>query len=202
MKIIASNPNRNLRRRIGSTLVELMVASSVALLTMGALMALTIQMAREQQYGLADGAVQSQAGTVQDQLAAQLHSMSVNESALFADAVSGKAGCYRRIIVAKGHSSSYPREEIFFNSTNLNLVYDPNRNVANNETILYKPDNFVTLRDLYFYPSLKTGNMPDSSTLNVVMQFDDNGFSSRKDANGARKKMSIYRYFTVKFRNG
>jgi hypothetical protein len=169
---------------------------------MGAVLMLTLQMGKEQRLGLADGAVQSQAGIVQDQLALRLRSMSVNESALFVDPVPGKAGCYRRIIVARGPSSTHPREELYFNATNRCLIYDPNRNVANNETVLYRPDTFVTLRDLYFYPSLKTGNLPDSSTLNVVMQFDDNGFATRKGTNNVSKPTTINRYFTVKFRNG
>jgi hypothetical protein len=202
MKLRSLVRNGALRRTAGYTIVELVMASFIALLVLGALMMLLLQMGTEQKYSLTDALLQSQAGLTQDMLAQKLRSMSVTESAIFTDSVSGKPGCYRSIIVARGQTPVYPREAIYFNSTNFTLIHDPNRNVANDQIILYKPDGFVVLRDLYFYPSLKTGNVTDGTAVNVVMLFDDDGYSTRKGTNGVIKRTSIYRYFTIKFRNG
>ncbi len=177
------------------------MAGSISVMVLGALLTLVLQMAKEQKYGLADGSVQYEAGLVEDRITQILRSMNQNESAVFADPVSGNPASFRRIIMARGQSPAFPREEIFFNSEKSLLIHDPNRNVTGDEVVLCKTNAFTSLRELYFYPSLKTGNLPDSTTVNVVMKFDDNGYSMRKETDGAIKKMSVNRYFTVKFRN-
>ena len=66
---------------------------------------------------------------------------------------------------------------------------------------LFKPDKLTVLRDVYFYPSLKSGNVPDRATVNVVMKFDDDGYSTRRVSTNSFKKIPVNRYFTVRFRN-
>ena len=185
----------------GYTVVEVMMASAIAVLVLGAVLTLVLQLAKEQKYGLADGSVQYQAGLVADRLAQILRSMNVTESAVYADPVSGNPTSFRRIIVARGQSPAFPRQEIYFNPNKSELIHDPNRGVTGDEVVLCKTNAFTTLRDLYFYPSLKTGNLLDSTTVNVVMKFDDDGYSMRKNTTGSLKKISVNRYFTVKFRN-
>jgi hypothetical protein len=189
------------RAAAGYTVMEVMMAGSITVLVLGALLMLVLQLAKEQKFGLADGSVQQQAGMVEDQITQILRSMNVTESTVFADPVSGSPGCFRRIIVAEGQAPVFPREELYFNPTSLQLIHDPNRAVGGDDVVLCKANAFSTLRDLYFYPSLKTGNLTDSTAVNVVMKLDDDGYSMRKDSSGGIKKMSVNRYFTVKFRN-
>jgi len=189
------------RMAAGYTVLEVMMAGSITVLVLGALLMLVLQLAREQKFGLADGSVQHQAGLVEDQITQILRSMNATESTVFADPVAGSPGCFRRIIVAEGQAPVFPREELYFNPASMRLIHDPNRGVGGDDVVLCKPSAFAALRDLYFYPSLKTGNLTDSTAVNVVMKLDDDGYSMRKDSAGAIKKMSVNRYFTVKFRN-
>lgn len=177
------------------------MAGSISVIVLGALMTLVFQMAKEQKFGLADGSVQYKAGLVEDKITQILRVMSVDESAVFADAVSGNPATFRRVIFARGPSSEFPREELYFNSTNGVLIHDPNRTLGGDQVTLFSPDKFTALRDVYFYPSLKVGNMVDNTTINVVLKFDDDGYSMRKESSGEIKKMTVNRYFTVKFRN-
>lgn len=177
------------------------MAGSISVIVLGALMTLVFQMAKEQKFGLADGSVQYKAGLVEDKITQILRVMSVDESAVFTDAVSGSPGTFRRVIFARGPSSEFPREELFFNSATGVLLHDPNRNLDADQVTLFSPDKFTALREVYFYPSLKVGNMIDNTTINVVMKFDDDGYSMRKETSGEIKKMTVNRYFTVKFRN-
>jgi hypothetical protein len=187
--------------RAAYTVVEVMMAGSISVIVLGALMTLVFQMAKEQKFGLADGSVQYKAGLVEDKIAEILRVMSVDESAVFADAVSGNPGTYRRVIFARGPSSEHPREELYFNSATGVLFHDPNRSLEGDQVALFSPDKFTALREVYFYPSLKVGNMIDNTTINVVLKFDDDGYSMRKETSGEIKKMTVNRYFTVKFRN-
>lgn len=201
MRRLVSKRRRGGRAAAGYTVMEVMMAGSITVLVLGALLTLVLQLAKEQKFGLADGSVQQQAGLVEDQITQLLRSMNVTESTVFADPVSGSPGCFRRIIVAEGQAPVFPREELYFNPEKLVLVHDPNRSVGGDDVVLCKASAFATLRDLYFYPSLKTGNLTDSTAVNVVMKLDDDGYSMRKDSSGSIKKMSVNRYFTVKFRN-
>lgn len=201
MRTLFSKQRCGGRAAAGYTVMEVMMAGSITVLVLGALLTLVLQLAKEQKFGLADGSVQQQAGLVEDQITQILRSMNVTEGSMFADPVSGSPGCFRRIIVAEGQAPVFPREELYFNPTSLRLIHDPNRAVGGDEVVLCKPAAFSTLRDLYFYPSLKTGNLTDSTAVNVVMKLDDDGYSMRKDSSGSIKRMSVNRYFTVKFRN-
>ena len=183
------------------TVVEMILAGSIATIALGALLSLILQLAKEQRYGLADGSVHAQAGLIQDRVSQLLRSMSASESVLYADPVTGSPGLFRRIIVARGQSPAFPREEVYFDPAKFQLIHDPNRKISGNEFSLCKSNTMTILRDVYFHPSLKVGNMPDSTTLNVVMKFDDNGYPMRRDSQGRIRKMCVNRYFTVKLRN-
>ncbi len=179
--------------------MEVMMAASVSVLVVGAILTLVFQMALEQKRGLADGSVQSRAGLVQDRVAQILRSMSATESTEFVDAVSGNPTFFRRVIVATNASS--PRQQLYFDANTGKLYHDPNRNVNGDEVVLFKPDKMTALRDVYFYPALKAGNVLDRATINVVMKFDDDGYSTRRASTNSFKKIPVNRYFTVRYRN-
>ena len=183
------------------TIVETLVSSFIAVLVLGSLGMLVLQMGREQREAMSDGALQERAGLVEDRLIGLLRSMNVSESALFTEPMAGSLNKYCRVIIARGEAPENPREDIYFNTNSLTLTYDPNRSVAGDEITLCKPDTVVTLRKLYFSPTMKADGSPDGSTMNVTMEFDDNGYSSRKNSSGYVTTTSIQRCFSVKLRN-
>ncbi len=185
--------------RLGFTIMEVLMAASISVLVVGALLALVFQMALEQKYGLADGSVQSKAGLVEDRITQILRTMSTTESTEFVTPVSGNPSRFRRIIIAQ--SASSPRQELSFDPSNGKLIHDPNRNVDGDQVTLFQADKMTALRDVQFYPSLKPGNLPDRSTINVILKFDDDGYSTRRASTNSFKKIPVERYFTVRFRN-
>jgi hypothetical protein len=183
------------------TVAETVIASAIMVLVMGSLAMLFFIMAKEQREVMTDGTLQEKAAVIEDRLSSLLRNMSVSESVLFTSPLSGSTGFYYRIIVAKGGAPDYPREEVYFNTNTHSLIYDPNRATSGNEETLFAPDADVTLRRLYFFPSLKTDGTTDSTILNVVMEVDDDGYAQRKNSSGVIKNTSISRYFSVKLRN-
>ncbi len=196
-------PRSNLREnlRAGMTLVEVLIASAIGVGAIGGLMMLMLEVVKEQRKTLADATLQQAAGNLQDQLTRAIRDMSENESVIFGDKTAENgADVYRKIIVAKGQAPDYPREEIAFNSTQKNVLYDPDRAVPGDITYYFKTNAVVAVRKLFFYPSLKSGGVPDSSTLNIWLEMDDCGSSGRRLGNGF-KTNTILRTFTVKMRN-
>jgi type II secretory pathway pseudopilin PulG len=193
--------NRRNRRRAGMTLVEVLFASAIGVTIIAGLMVLMLDVVREQRKTLADASLEQAAGNLQDQLSRAVRGMSATESVIFGDrAVENGAGVYRKIIVAKGQAPDYPREEIAFRTTDNSVVYDPNRAVVGDEICFFKTNAVVAIRKLFFYPSLKSGGVPDSSTLNIWLEMDDCGASGRRMGD-AFKTNTIVRTFTVKMRN-
>lgn len=183
------------------TLVEVMFAAAIGVSVISGLMMLMLEVVKEQRNTLAGAALQQAAGNLQDQISRTLRAMSATESVIFGDrTVENGADVYRKIIVAKGEAPDYPREEIAFKTTDNSVLYDPNRAVAGDETYLFKTNAVVAVRKLFFYPSLKSGGVPDSSTLNIWLEMDDCGSSGRR-LGSAFKTNTIVRTFAVKMRN-
>jgi hypothetical protein len=185
----------------GFTLTDFVVASGVAIICLTGLLALVLQVGEEQRRIVGDGTMQQEAGLLQDKLSVLIRSMSNTESVTFGNPIASAPSFYRRIIVARGEAPDYPREEICFNPTNHTVIHDPNRSASGDEVVLFTPSPTVVVRDLYFYPSLKVGGLIDSTTLNVVLEVDDDGYTSRKDATGNVVRTAIHRYFSVKMRS-
>jgi hypothetical protein len=183
------------------TLVEVLIASAIGVGAISGLMMLMLEVVKEQRKTLADATLQQSAGNLQDRLTRVIRDMSENESVIFGDkTVENGADVYRKIIVAKGQAPDYPREEIAFISTENSVLYDPDRAVPGDETFFFKTNAVVSVRKLFFYPSLKSGGVPDSSTLNIWLEMDDCGSSGRQLGAGF-KTNTVLRTFTVKMRN-
>jgi len=183
------------------TLVEVLFAAAIGVGVLSSLMMLILEVVKEQRKTLADATLQQAAGNLQDQLTRAIRDMSENESVIFGDkTVENGADVYRKIIVAKGQTPDYPREEIAFKTPDNTVVYDPNRAVPGDETYFFKTNAVVAVRKLFFYPSMKPGGVPDSSTLNIWLEMDDCGASGRRLGDGF-KTNTILRTFTVKMRN-
>ncbi|MBI3414476.1 MAG: hypothetical protein HY043_04010 [Verrucomicrobia bacterium] len=182
------------------TLVETLIGSSIATVVIGGVILLVWQVGNEQRRAIADAALEENGAILQDKIVSLLRSMSATESVIFSGQISGTA-FYQRVVLARGKTPAYPREEIYFDATNFRLMHDPDRSVTGNDVALFSGTNALVLRNAYFYPSLKSGGLLDSATLNVSLTFDDNGLAGRRNSTGAARTTTVSRAFTVSFRN-
>ncbi len=180
----SSSPVGRRRRLLGMTLVEVMMASALSGLALGALLVLVAQTAKEQRRGVVDASLQQQAGALEDKLVRLVRSMSATESTLLADPIQPGSPMCRRVIMGRGPVPAFPREELSYDPTTFTLVYEPNRAVPGNKTTLFKPKDMVVLRGMYFFAAMKNDGSPDNSLLNVWMEFDDDGHAGRKVPGG------------------
>jgi len=192
-------PMRN-QRRLGFTLVELMVALCVGGFVTGAGLLLLLESARESRRGVADAALEAAVNNVQARVIGCLRPMSADEGVIFADPLSDADGVFlgfQRIIIARGPAPDHPREELRFEAATGRVVYDPNRSLAGNEVILGQSSPREVLRRVSFWPSLKKDGTPDNALVNVAIVADDNGSSGRPLPNSA----NVWRSFSVRMRN-
>jgi hypothetical protein len=188
-------------RRIGATLVEVLIAASIAVMVLTAFMVLVVETSKEQRWGIVETQLHAQSGLLQDKLTRLLREMSASESAIFGDPIAAGSPFFRRVIVAQGQASAAPRQELIYNATAKSLTLDPNRAVSGDESALFSGNSAIKLRNMYFYPSMKPGGVPDSSSINVWFELDDDGTSGRVKADGTPRMVSVVRSFTVTMRN-
>lgn len=189
-------------RREGFTLAELLIATGVgALIGIGAVF-LLIEAAKENVRSIADMTVEQAATDLEGKVAQCLRGMSAREAVVYTSPVtdeqSGFHG-YQRIIVARGAAPDYPRAELRFDTDAKRAVFLANRNQTGTQQVLmHSRSNSVMLRNLCFFPSMKSDSTPDNSLINVVIEVDDAGSSRRNTTcNPAR----VQRTFSVKMRN-
>jgi hypothetical protein len=190
-------------RTRGFTLVELTVASSIALFVVAGVIGIMLQVGIEQRLSATDAFLEQRAGQLQDQLTATLRSMSAREGTVFAEPVTGGGGAtigFGRIIVARGIAPDFPREELGWNQSAGVVTHRPDRSQSG-ERILFQPAPSVVLRNLVFSPSIKTDGAPDPSLINVWMELDDDSWAGRQTAAGAAADTVVQRFFSVKMRN-
>ncbi len=188
----------------GFTLMELLIASSLALFVVAGIFGVFLGMGREQRLGFADATLEQRIGNLQDQLTVNLRSMSASEGAIFTDAVTGsdhQVVGFRQLVVARGKVPDFPREEIRFNPQAGTVIHDPDRSVSGNEVTLFHPAPGTVLRNLLFTPSIDSDGSPDHSLINIWMELDDDSWAGRRAASGATTNTVIQRFFTVKMRN-
>lgn len=183
------------------TLVELLVGASLGVLLTGFMMGMVIQVVKEQRRELVDATLQYKADDLEEKLARLIRSMSANETIILGDPLSSGSPFYRRIIVAMGQTPTYARQQLIYDPTAMTLTQDPDITMSSNEILLFKSTPMAKLRNMYFFTSVKSDGVADSSALNIYLQFDDDGFAGRKNPNGTLKRSQVTRYFTVKMRN-
>ena len=109
---------RKVRRwRQAFTLVELLVASAVATIVTAGALVLLIESAKENRRGFADATVEAAAAALQSKIIAYLRVMSATEGVIFATPATDGSGAllgYKGIIIARGPSPDFPREQITF----------------------------------------------------------------------------------------
>ncbi|MCB2154496.1 hypothetical protein KQI84_06390 [bacterium] len=194
------------RNRLAMTLVEVVIASTIGAVVSFATAYLVLEVAREQKRGLVDAQANSIAVKVQDRIERTMRSMSRSDSIAYGQPVTLDDGSkvYRTVVMSSGIGN--PLESLTFDPDAQTLTHDPNRAVANDEIVLAKSGRLTKLRDVHFAPSMKAGGVPDNSTVNVWVEFDDNGASGRKSFDETEdryvvKPTRVVRSFTVTFRN-
>ena len=178
------------RLKPGFTLIEMLVASSIATLLGGVILLLLLQSAREGRRGFADATVEEAVAGLQSQILAHLRITSANEGVIFASPSS--------VIFARGPAPDYPREQITFNAGTGQVLYYSNRNTSTSQVVLHQNKPNVVLRQLGFSPSIKPDGTTNCALINVLINMDDNGASGRP-AGG--NPASIWRTFSVEMRN-
>lgn len=183
------------------TLPELMVALAISGLALAGLMTTFTTLAREQRRNLADTVLQREAAMFQDSLAATLRFLSASESVAFGSPVAPDMPLYRRLVVARGPAPAYPREEIYFDPLTFQLLHDTNRNMSGPDLPIWPAEVGARLRQVHFFPAMKSSGVTDGSVINVFFEMDDDGFSGRKRPDGTVRTNTLRRTFAVKLRN-
>ncbi len=192
---------RRSRGERGTSIVEILFASSIGILVLSALMVLFLEAAQEQSRGMVEAQLHNEIGLLQDRITRFLHQMSATESTIFSNPVESGSPFYQRIIVAQGKAPGAPREELIYDPQTMTLVHDPNRSADGDEVVFHEASSTTKLRRACFYPSMKPGGMPDSSSINVWLELDDDGASRRHNADGTVRRTSVVRTFVVTMRN-
>lgn len=199
MKLFPPGP-ANINRRRAFTMVEFLIASGVGTLLAGAAMMLMLETTKESLRALADYTVEQQASDLEHKIVRYLRGMSANEGVIFftPSASAGYPG-YCRIIVARGPAPDFPREELWFDPDTKRVSYRTNRSqTASEQVVMRSRTNVVVLRNLCFFPSVKSDGALDNSLVNVVFDLDEDGASRRQASTTPAR---IQRTFAVKMRN-
>jgi prepilin-type N-terminal cleavage/methylation domain-containing protein len=192
MKALRGKPSSTGRHCRGFTLVELMVASSLAALVAGTTMTLLIETAKENKRGVADSTVELVSSGLESKLLQSLRVMSAKE-VVFASPQS--------IIVACGPSPDNPRQKFSFDSSTGSVLYQSDLSSTNASTVLAQTTSHGAVRDVNFSPSLKPDGTADYSLVNVLIKMDDNGSAGRSGSSGSNNPAVVWRSFAVKMRN-
>ena len=193
-----------LARTRGFTLVEVMIASVIALFVVVGVIGIMLQVGVEQRRGAADALLEQQAGLLQDHMTLTLRSMSAREGAHFTEPVLGAGGTpigFGRVIVARGTAPDFPREELRWDRSTGAAIHDPDRAQSGNERVVFDSNVSVVLRHLVFSPSIKPDGSPDASLIHVWMEMDDNAWGNRRTATGVATNTVVQRFFSIKMRN-
>jgi type II secretory pathway pseudopilin PulG len=186
------------------TILEFLVASSVAGLVAGTAMMLLIQSAKENRRGVADATVEQVSSDLENKIIQSLRVMSAGEGVVFSSPATNSSGAllgYQSIIVARGPAPDYPRQQISFSSATGKVLYNSNLASTNAATFLVKTNSCAMVRLLSFSPSLKTDGTPDNALVNVLIKMDDNSSSRRFGSSRSNNPAIVWRSFAVKMRN-
>lgn len=185
----------------GFTIPEIMISSVIGLAVAGAIVVLTMETVWEQRRGMVDAALMRDAGVIQDQVTRWLRTMSRTDGVTFGDPDNEAPELFRRIVAAKGGFPDWPREELIFQSDAMTLIRDPDRARNGDEQVVFESSPVVKLRQIFFFPSMKEGGVPDASTVNVLLELDDDGLAGRRHPDGSPRRTEVIRTFSVSLRN-
>ncbi len=196
-------------RKHALTIVEVLIASTIAVFISVAIVYLLWSVARQQRVAFIEAQVARRADRIQDKIIDILRRASRNQVVPFSvsDAVpgqpSGKEVFFYRIIFRSG--DNMPNQELRFNPTNRSIVYDPNINVANNEQRLdqaFANSNLTRLEYVWFAQGVLPTGAPDNSLILVQLEVNDQGLARRSWRNPSKRSNWVIatRTFAVNLR--
>lgn len=169
-------------RRRGMTLLEIVFATMIVATTGTMTAWLIIAAAREQRLGFLEAQVYERADRLEDHIFRILRRASRSNVVPFStvDLVDGQPEgnemYYYRIIFREASNGS--NQELRFDPETHQLIYDPDRAVADDEQRIDAPLNSSTqtqLDYLWFAIGMKPGGAPDASLILVQFQVSDRG---------------------------
>jgi prepilin-type N-terminal cleavage/methylation domain-containing protein len=176
----------SLSQRKGMTLVEVIIASAIAVFVTAGVVFLLFTFARQQRLAFIEAQVARRADRIQDRIMDILRSASRNQVVPFSvnDAVpgqpSGKEVFFYRIIFRSGENS--PNQELRFDPTTHAIIYDPDRSVANNEVRLdgaLSGTSLSRVEYVWFAQGILPTGAPDNSLILVQLEVNDQGLARR-----------------------
>jgi len=201
MKLLPSRCCRR-RHRDGFTLVEMMFAWSIGLLIAGGGVLLVLEAAKENARSVADMSLEQAASDLESRVVECLRTMSAREAVVYTSPAEDGGEtyrAYRSVIVARGPAPDFPRSELRFEPDSGRVVFLSNRLVtASQKVLMQNQTNRFVVRNLCFFPAIKSDTTPDNSLINVVIELDDDGASARRTASNFAR---IQRTLSVKMRN-
>lgn len=178
----------------GLTLVEVLVASSIAVFVAAAVVFLLFTVARQQRVAFIEAQVARRADRIQDKIIEILRRASRNQVVPFSvnDAVpgqtSGKEVFFYRVIFRSGENQ--PNQQLRFDPTNRSIIYDPDLSVANNEVRLdqaFANSPLTRLEYVWFAQGILPTGAPDNSLILVQLEVNDQGLARRSWRNPANR---------------
>lgn len=181
-------------RQRGLTLIEIVVASSIAIFVTAGVVYLLWAVARQQRVAFIEAQVARRADRLQDQIMSVLRAASRNQVVPFSvnDAVpgqpTGKEVFFYRIIFRSGESA--PNQQLQFDPTRKTLTYDPDISVSGNERrfdAAFANSSLTRLEYVWFAQGVLPTGAPDNSLILVQLEVNDQGLARRSWRNPANR---------------
>ncbi|MCX7625431.1 MAG: prepilin-type N-terminal cleavage/methylation domain-containing protein [Candidatus Sumerlaeaceae bacterium] len=195
--------------RRGLTLVEVVIASAIAVFVSAGIVFLLFTVARQQRVAFIEAQVARRADRIQDKIMEILRRASRNQVVPFSvsDAVpgqpSGKEVFFYRIIFRSGDNQ--PNQQLRFDPSNRSITYDPDLSVANDEVRLdqaFANSPLTRVEYVWFAQGVLPTGSPDNSLILVQLEVNDQGLARRSWRNPANRANWIIatRTFAVNLR--
>lgn len=202
---------RRLRRSPlrGFTMLELIIASTLATLIAGSMIWLLISIVREQQVTMVEGRVYRRADMVQDRVTNLLRENASASNVLnfsSTHAVPGQTGqniFFYRLYFREGQNM--PNQSIYFDTNNNELMYDPDISSNGDEERVdlgFRNTSSATLDHVWFSHGMRPGGIGDNSIIMVNLEVTDNGYGKKsfRDETDELNHISCSRSFAVNIR--
>ena len=180
------------------TLVETVIASFIFTIIGMGVVSLLIITAREQRVGFVEQRVFEEADRLQDRITRILQGAS-RDAGVFFDHEEG--AYFRRIVFREGIGKA--NQSLYFDKQSHILEYDPDMSISGNEKKLGMPGESIALPDMVkFRSAMKTGGIPDSAIILVVVEVSDHGYgkSAFRDISEKTNWIMSSRTFAVNLR--
>ncbi len=203
-------------RRRGFTLLEMLIAISVSSLVVPVVLFLMLQTARDQRQAFVEQRVFQHADRLQDRLQEIFRGSHQSNNQIFYPGASRQAGILMtaadgmffnivRFYADDPTLATVPQQQVAYDGTTRELVYDPNLAVGGNEQIINLaegPEAITSLDWVRFRVAQKDGGIPDSSLILVDFQVSDHGYAKRvtHDPNDPVNWIISHRTFAINLR--